>query len=363
VAGYDAAIFLDKERARFVPYATGSALPMPHRTSGTSIFDLLYNVQDTNTTTLRQMIHSQHVGNNSRFGVVEGEANMQDVLESMVIRMRTEGAVFPIPFNDVGPSCIQTLNYMNQVATSRVGAAQDLQKGEFQIAGTSAAAAVGEIGHKEKMSAYFARNIIETIVKGAYGLIHNALRSYFAGPIDVRINGQWVQSDPRRWRVRSGLRVIAGLSESERTKMAMNLEKNIQFQSMGLQAGMDGTLVTPDGVHNSLADWLRAVDLGDVNDFYVDPQSEEAQQASQAKQQQQQQAQEKQAELEKGLVQAPLALDKYKADQDDAFKRWNALLDAQVQEMKITGKAVADMEQSILEAELDVEEDKAEAAA
>ncbi len=347
VAGYDGSTFLDKERARFVPYCTGTARPMPHRTAGTSLYDALRYVQDAKTKTTRQLIDNQETGNNVRIGVVEGEANMDDVTSSRpggVIRMRSEGALFPIAFNDVGPSCINTLTYMDQVATARAGAAMDMMAGEMQIASASATGAMKEYGQKEKMSAFFARNIIETIVRGSYMLIHQALRSYYSQPLQVKISGKWQTTDPRKWKARGSLRVMAGLSGSERTEKAMALSQNIQYQSMALQAGMDGTLVTPDGVHNSLADWLRVVDLDDVSSYYVDPASEEAQAAAKQKQEAQQQQAQQMEQLQQRLIDQEQQLDKYKHDSDLAYKRWSDQLDAAVEEMKITGKAVAEME-------------------
>jgi hypothetical protein len=354
VAGYDANILLDKEQARFIPYCTGSARPMPHRVAGTSLFDALKFVQDSKTMTLRQLLDNQATGNNVRVGVVEGEANLDDVLESKpggVIRMRSEGAIFPIPFNDVGGTCIQTLDYLDQVATARAGAAKDFTEGEFQIAGASATAAAGEIGHKEKMSAFFARNIIESIVGGAYMLIHKALRGYMGSAVQVQVRGEWVNSDPRRWAPRKHMRVIAGLSAAERREKAAALGMNLQYQQLAMQAGFDGTLVSAEQIHNTLSDWLRMNDLDDVSSYYIDPASEQAQQAAQVKQRQQQEAQEAQERLQTQLAEMPLQLDKYKADQEDRYKRWSDRLDAAVEEMKITGQGIADMELQALKNE------------
>ncbi len=355
VAGYDGNIFLDKERARFIPFCTGTARPLPHRTAGTSLYDALRFVQDSKTVTTRQLLDNQETGNNVRVGAVEGEVNMQDLTESRpggVVRMRSPDAILPLIFNDVGPSCINTLHYMDSVATARAGAAMDMMQGEMQIAASSATGAVNEYGHKEKMSAFFARNIIETIVRGSYLLIHQALRSYYSQPLNVKINGKWQQTDPRKWKPRKSLRVIAGLSGTERREKAAALAQNIQYQSMALQAGMDGVLVSPDGVHASLADWLNVVDLDDVSSYYVDPASEEAQQAGQAKQQAQQQQAQDAEKLQQRLIDQEQQLDKYKHDTELAYKKWSDQLDAQVEEMKITGQALANMEEKALDSAL-----------
>ena len=355
VAGYDGNQFLDKERARFIPFCTGTARPLPHRTAGTSLYDALRFVQDAKTMTTRQLLDNQETGNNVRVGAVEGEVNMQDLTESRpggVVRMRSPDAILPLIFNDVGPSCINTLHYMDSVATARAGAAMDMMQGEMQIAASSATGAVNEYGHKEKMSAFFARNIIETIVRGAYMLIHQALRSYYSQPLEVKINGKWQQTDPRKWKPRKSLRVTAGLSGTERREKAQALGQNIGYQAQALQAGMDGVLVTPDGIHASLTDWLNVVDLDDVSSYYVDPASDEAKAAGEQKQQQAAQQAQEAEKLQQRIFDAEQQLDRYKHDTELAYKKWSDQLDAQVEEMKVTGKALADMEQTALAASL-----------
>ncbi|MFA9399616.1 MAG: hypothetical protein ACERKT_00740, partial [Acidobacteriota bacterium] len=174
---------------------------------------------------------------------------------------------------------------LDRVATSRAGAAVDMMQGEMQLAAAGGGAVAQEFSQKEKMSAFFARNIIETLVRGSYMLIHQALRSYYDQPISAKLAGKWITTDPRKWQPRKSMRVIAGLSGAERSEKAAALTQNLQYQQMALQAGMDGTLVTPEGVHECISDWLRVVDLDSVDSYYVDPTSEEAGQASQAKQQ------------------------------------------------------------------------------
>jgi hypothetical protein len=344
VAGYEASVFLSKELARFIPYCTGSALPLPHRLTGTSMYDLMKEIQDGKTQTLRQLVDNQRNSNQSRFGAVEGEVNMQDVLSSQVIRMRSPDALFPIPFTDIIPSCIMTMQYLDKVRTDRGGGALDMQQGDMQIAGSSATAAVHEYGAKERMSVYYCRNIVESLIKGTYALIHMTMRTYWDEDMQAKLHGKWAQTNPRSWPPRKNLSVVAGLSAAERREKANALAQNLQYQSMALQAGFDGVLVTPAKMHATLIDWLRSVDLGEVESFYVDPDSEEGQAAAKSKGEAQQAEKQAMEQLTQRVIDQEQQLDKYKHDTQLAYDRWEALLKSAIEEAKIAGQAVGAIE-------------------
>ena len=175
-------------------------------------------------------------------------------------------------------------------------------------------------------------------------LIHQALRSYYGGPIDAKLGGKWVQTDPRRWKPRKAMRVIAGLSSSERREKAAALSQTLQYQTMAMQAGLDGVLVNAGGIHEALGDWLRIVDVNQVDSYFVDPESEEGMQAAQGKQQAQQQQAQQMQELQQKVIDQEQQLDKYKHDTELAYKRWSDELSAAVDEMKVTGAALGDIE-------------------
>ena len=348
IGGYDGALILENEPVKFTPYCTGCALPMPHRLTGTSQYELLKPIQDAKTHTLRQWLDNQNVANNSRIGAVEGEVNMGDLTSSKpggIVRMRNEGGIMPIPFNDAGPSCQAALQYLDTVRTERGGAALELQSGPAQNVQAGAGAVAAEYGFKEKMSSFYCRNIVESIVKGTFLLVHQTLRNEFDQDLTAKLHGKWKETRPADWPRRRNLRVLAGMSGAERSQKAQSLTQNLQHQMTAMSAGLDGVMVNPDKIHATLADWLRAVDLQDVESYYIDPSSEEAAAASKEKAEASQAQAQKQADLEQRLIDNEQQLDKYKHDTQLQFDRWSELLGAQVEEMKILGGALADVEQ------------------
>lgn len=344
---YEANVLLKKERAKFVPYATGSALPVPNRVIGLSMYDKMRQVEDAKTHVLRQWLDNQNHANNTRFEAVEGEVNMQDALSSRpggLVRTRSPGMLNPIPFNDAGPSCLSALQYLDEVRTERGGGAVDMQSGAMQLAGTSATAAVNEYGHRERMTTYYCRNLVEGLFRRTFMLIHEALRCYYDGTMQAKLRGKWAETQPMRWVPRETVKIVAGLSDAERREKGMNLEKNLMYQMQGLQAGLDGVLVDAGGVYQTLADWVRCADLDAVENFYIDPDSEEAQQAYQSKAQMADARAQAEEDLKQRMFDQEQGLDRYKHDTQLEFDRWKEELHAAIEEMKATAKGIADME-------------------
>ena len=347
VGNYEANEMLLKQRAKFVPYATGSALPVPNRVIGLSMYDKMIQVEDAKTHVLRQWLDNQNVANNSRFGAVEGEVNMQDILSSRpggIVRLRSPEGLIPIPFFDVGTSCLTALQYLDEVRTERGGGAVDMQSGEMQIAGTSATAAANEYGHRERMTTYYCRNLVEGLFRRTFLLVHEALRCYYDGEMSAKLRGKWASTNPMRWVPRETVKIVAGLSDTERKSKAMYLQTNLTYQMQAMQAGLDGVLVDAGGIYQSLADWVRCADLDAVENFYIDPDSEEAQQAYQSKAQMQNARMQQEEDLKQRMFDQEQGLDRYKHDTQLQFDRWEAELKAAVEEMKIAGQGVANLE-------------------
>jgi hypothetical protein len=236
------------------------------------------------------------------------------------------------------------MQYLDSVRTERGGGALDMMSGEMQVASSSATAAINEYGAKEKMSTYYCRNIVESLVKGTYKLIHMTARAYYDEDMSAKMHGKWSQTNPRTWPPRMNLKVVAGLSSAERREKAQALAQNLNFQSSAMQAGLDGVMVNPAKIHRTLTDWLRAVDLAEVESFYIDPASEEGQQAAQGKAQAAQEEAQKVEALTQRVIDQEQQLDKYKHDTQLAFDKWEAILKAEIEEAKIVGDKVGALE-------------------
>ena len=343
---YSGGTVLKNEPVTHVPYVTGSALLMPHRVQGMGLFEVLASVQEGKTHVLRNYMDNLDVMNSSRMGVVEGQVNMSDATSGRVnglIRIRNPNALVPIPSNDIGPQAIAGLNYLDQVRVQRIGASMDMNEAQAQLMSASATAAAGSLGQTEKMGGWFATNLVETLLKPAFMAVHRLLRTEIAGPVMMKQRGKWQQSDSSQWPERDIVDVVMGMTTAEKAQRVNALTVVIQQQTALAMGGGMGSLVDKSKVYNAMADWLRASDLGQPEQYFIDPESEEAHQAEQM----QAQAQEQQKQ-ELMAAQAKLAADQYafeleKQRRDLEYKVWSDQLDAEVEEAKMTASTVVDM--------------------
>lgn len=337
---------LEVEEVQYIPYASGTPFLQPHRFTGLSLFDKLRFIQDQKTFGVRQWADNLNNANNARVAVVDGQVNIDDVVNSRpggVIRTTMPGAIEPVPFTDVGPSVQQFMDYADKMRSERGGASLDMQAAELQIAGDTAHGVERQMTAKEQMAAMMCRTIAETLLRSTWQLVHKALRLYIPDEIEFRVSDQFVRANPGEWQERKTVTVKSGLSNAERGRKGMALSAVVQRQDMMMQ---QGAFVSPADVYNAQLDWARSQGLDDPERYFTDPNSEEAQQAQQQQQQQAQQQQEYQnmlLELQQSIedrkadnADAKVIEDQRQFDQELQYKYWESGMSLELEEAKVT---------------------------
>jgi len=316
-----------------VPYAAGSAFPIANRHQGESLAEKLYSIQEAKTELMRQWLDNVQVNSIGRYGAVVGQVEIADIMTPKAgqpIRMKSPSALLPIPVNDVGASIGQALMYLDQQREERGGAALDMVGSEQQLAQETAAGTERVYASKELMVSYMMRNISETLVKQIYMLGHAELRDGENGPVSVKYGEKWIEVDPATWPARAHCNVKVGYSMGERRQIANTLFSFIQLQTTAMQAGLDGQLVSKQGLYKSTVDWLNVSLVDNPEAYLIDPSSEQAQQAAQqaaAMAQQQAQAQQELLALPERIKAASA---QYKVDADTLTTMFKAVLEATV---------------------------------
>ncbi len=349
-------ILLD-EPADWVPYATGSPFIVPHRVYGQSLYDKLRLVQDSKTDFLRQWHDNARRSNHVKLIYNPLTTEENDVLSGRPggIRSKDPANVGQVQVNDMGASLMMALDYMDKVRTERGGASLDLAAAEMQLAAKN----VGDMGverqmsGKEKLATMMTSLLANTMIREIYLLAHMTLRAQMPGELTAKLNGKWVRVDPSQWPERKKVNVMTGLSASEKMQRMTALQGVIDMQIQMLTNGQEGELVDKGNLHNAILDWCRTAGLENIEQYWIDPKSEEAQQAAQQKQQAaEQQAQreqemiQQQAQLQQQIYALGAQLEKYKHDTELLFKYADARLDAEMKEAEIVGSAVADIEKA-----------------
>lgn len=341
---------LGKEKVDLLPYALGVPFLNPHRLTGESLFDRLKQIQDGKTALLRQLQDNVTVQNNYRVAFNPDLVRQEDVLNALPgggIRVQDINAIMQLPVLDVTGGILQALDSYDRRRSQAAGAALDMGSAEAQVAFKSATAASIERGNQELVTNMIARNLAVTMMRDLYLLLHEFLRRYAQRPYVARVAGQSVPVDPRQWPQRTRLTVQCGLSPTERASRQATLGQLLQLQSAAMQAGLDGIVADVTTLYRTATRWLELGGIEEPQRYVIDPQSPSAQQAQAGKQQQaqaMQQAQETIQRLMFQLEQAKLAEDARQHDADVRFKYYDADQKAEIEEAKLTGQGVIELE-------------------
>jgi hypothetical protein len=268
---------LHNEPCDHIPFVSFCPDPEPHTFFGISVADVVMDIQLIKSNILRNMLDSLAQAIHPRTAVVEGQVNIEDVMNTEVggiIRMRAPGMVQPFATPFVGQAAFPMLQYMDELRENRTGiskAAAGLDANALQSSTRAAVAATVTAAqqHIELICRIFAETGMKPLFKKALHL----LTTYQDAPRMVRLRNQFVPIDPRVWN--AGMDVIVNVALGVGTneeKMAF-LAQVAQKQEMLIQQGgvENNPLVDLSQYRNTLAQMLALAGYKDPNMFFKDP--------------------------------------------------------------------------------------------
>jgi hypothetical protein len=210
-----------------------------------------------------------------RTGVVEGQVNIEDVMNTEVggiIRMRAPGMVQPFTIPFVGQQAFPMLQYMDELRENRTGiskAAAGLDANALQSSTRAAVAATisAAAQHIELICRIFAETGMKNLFRKSMQLISKNQDA----PRMVRLRNKFVPIDPRAWDANMDVivNVAIGVGSNEE-KMAF-LGQVAQKQEMLMQMG--APLANMQGYYNTLSQMMALAGYKDPTVFFNDPAS------------------------------------------------------------------------------------------
>jgi hypothetical protein len=251
-----------------IPFATFCPDPEPHIFFGMSVADAVMDIQKTKSTVLRNVLDSLAMSIHPRTAVVEGQVNIDDVLNTEVgsiIRMRSAGSVQPFAMPFVGREGMPIMAYLDELRENRTGiskAAAGLDAAALQSSTASAVNAT--VSQAQQHIEMIARIFAETGMKQLFKGILRLITTHQDGERMTRLNNQFVPIDPRVWS--SDMDVVSNVAlgrgtETERIA-ALSQIASKQEELMKL-LGPVNTLVTPKQYSYTLA---KIVELSGFKD-------------------------------------------------------------------------------------------------
>jgi hypothetical protein len=206
--------------ASYIPFVDFPCDPEPHTSplEAMSIFDITHDIQEIKSEIMRNTLDSLAQSIHPRTAVVEGQVNIDDVLNNetgAIIRMRAPGMVQPFSSPFVGQAAFPMLDYMDQMREDRTGmskAAMGLDPDALQS--TTKAAVSATVSASQSRLELQARILAEGMKKLFKGILY-LMTTHQDKPRMVRLRNQWVQIDPRVWDAGMDVNVNIGLGNGD----------------------------------------------------------------------------------------------------------------------------------------------------
>ena len=251
--------------------------PEPHTFFGMSVADVVMDIQLIKSSIMRNALDSLAQTIHPRTAVVEGQASIEDVLNTEVggiIRVKSPGAVQHLATPDVSQSAFPMLQYMDEIKESRTGitkASAGLDPNALNSGTATAvnAAVTASQQHIELICRIFAETGFKTLMAKALKLLVKNQDK----PRLVRLRNEFAPIDPRAWDADMDVVVNVALGTgSDQQKMAF-LNVIAQKQEMLLQqlGPMNNPLVNLEGYYNTLEQMLAVAGFKDVSQFFQNP--------------------------------------------------------------------------------------------
>ena len=263
---------LEDEEIDVVPFHSICPIPIPHKFFGQSLADRTMDIQLIKSTVTRQMLDNLYLTNNARVGIVDGQVNIDDMLNATpggVIRMKSTNAMVPIQVPSVTAQAFPMLEYMDNVQAKRTGV-NDAQQGldPDVLSNVTAAAVAAMVKSNSGKLELIARIFAETGVKSLFKGIMHLLGKYQDKEKIVRMNGKYVQFDPRTWSNEYDVSVNVGLGSGDRDQKLTMLQMILAKQEQIIQGyGPSNPLVSIGQYRNTLAKFIESAGFKDANSF------------------------------------------------------------------------------------------------
>lgn len=304
--------------------------PEPHTAIGSCPADYLKPIQAAKSQIMRDTLDSLGHSIFPRMGIVEGQVNVDDVLNTDIgqpIRMRAPGMVQPFAVPFVGKEAFPVLGYLDESKENRTGvskASAGLNAEALQSTTSAAVTATmsGAQGRVELICRHFAEGGLKAMFKTVNNLVikHQNAQDVF------RLNGKFIPVDPRYWDSDKDMVVNVAISKSsDQEKFGVLTQLAAKQEQIMQTLGPQNPLVSMQQYANTLTRMIELAGFQDAQSFIntevppMPPMPQEPPQPDPAALLAQAEAQKAQVQAQKAIIDAET--DRMKIIMDDDRQR------------------------------------------
>jgi len=247
--------------------------PEPHTFFGMCPADVVMDIQRIKSNVQRGILDSLAQAIHPRTAIVEGQANMEDVLNTevgAVIRMRAPGMVQPFTTPFVGQAAFPMLDYLDDIKQTRTGiskAASGLDADALQSTTKAAVSATVNAAHQhiEMIARIFAETGLRKLFTGILKLVvENQDR-----PRMIRLRNTFVPIDPRSWDSKMDVIVNVGVGDGTIEDRINILNQVAMRQEMLIEkTGPNNPVVSIPQYTNTLTKMLQLAGIKDSQNYF-----------------------------------------------------------------------------------------------
>jgi len=325
-----------------IPFVSLTPVKIPHKFFGMSIADLVMPIQEIKSVLMRNLMDNMYNQNFGRYAVLEGQANLDDLLTQRpggVVRVKSPNAIMPLATPQLEQASFSMLDYLDKLRESRSGVnkfSQGLNENALTSHTTATAVAATMTAAQsrvELIARCFAETGVKELMKNIYELV---LKNQDHQRV-IMLRNKWVPVRPDMWKDQYDCTVSVGIGNGNRDQQLMHLTTMLQFAGDAMRGGLK--IVSEKNMYNMGAALVRNMGFQNVDDFLTDPESVPPQ-PDPREQMEQAELQLKQKELE--IKAADIQVKQMKIQQDAAEAQVDAQL--KVAELKLEaeqGRGVA----------------------
>jgi hypothetical protein len=337
---------LDDEITDVRPFCSWCPVPIPHLFYGMSIADLAMPSQLSNTMVERAVRDNVYLEVNGRYAAVEGQVNLDDLLSSRpggVVRMKAPGMVSRL---DQGKGNIgEAMNLLefgqqkleNSTGWSRQSQGNDPDALYSSETATKTRIVANKADMRTELVAVQAAEGFEDLFKLMLKCICQNQRKADR----VKLEGEWVDIDPREWTNQFDMTINVGLGMGDKDQRVQRVQTLQNAQAQGLAIGIS----TPENLFNSSLELAKNLGFKSTTKFFTKPDPNKPMPNPGAAE-----AQAK-MQLEQGKIQAQGQIKQMELEHQSQMKQLELQQEAQLEQMRAQMQAEVDNNRQRSEAE------------
>jgi hypothetical protein len=267
---------LDNSEVDSIPFVSITPIKIPHKFFGLSVADLVMDLQLMKSTLMRNLMDNMYNQNFGRYAVLEGQANLDDLLTQRpggVVRVKSPNAITPLATPSLEPYTFQMLEYLDSVRESRAGVSKMSQGlNENALTSHTTATAVNAVmTAAQSRVELIARNFAETGVKELMRKIYELLLKNQDKERTIMIRNEWIPVRPDAWKDKADCTVSVALGGGNKDQQLAHLSAMLSFAGEAMKGGLP--IVNAQNMYNIGAAMVKNMGFQNVEDFLTDPSS------------------------------------------------------------------------------------------